>query len=100
MRHRGEYYLYILASKKNGVLNIGITNDLIKRVYQHKNNLIDGSTKKYFVRKLVYYEMYKDISNAISREKQMKIWKRQWKVELIEKMNRDWEDLYETLNPI
>jgi len=100
MRHQGEYYLYVLASKKNGVLYVGITNDLIKRIYQHKNNLLEGFTKKYFVHSLVYYERYDNIDKAISREKQMKEWKRKWKVELIEKMNPGWDDLYQTLNPV
>ncbi len=100
MKHQGEYYVYILASKKDGVLYVGITNDLIKRVYQHKNNLIEGFTKKYFVHKLVYYEMYNDINNAITKEKQIKMWKRQWKIDLIEKMNPGWKDLYELLNPL
>jgi len=94
------YYLYILASKKDGVLYIGITNDLVKRTYQHKNNLCDGFTKKYFVHKLVYFEQYQDIQDAISREKQIKRWNRQWKIDLIEKMNSEWKDLNESLNPL
>ncbi len=91
--------MYILASKKNGVLYVGITNDLVKRIYQHKNNLIEGFTKKYFVHRLVYYETHNNINNAITREKQMKTWQRQWKIALIEKDNPEWSDVYETLNP-
>ncbi len=91
------YYVYILASKKNGTLYIGITNDLIKRVYEHKNNLIEGLTEKYSVHKLVYYEETGDINSAIKREKQLKKWNRNWKLELIEKKNPNWKDLYETI---
>ena len=89
-----QYFVYILASRKNGTLYIGITNDLIKRVYQHKNNLADGFTKKYNVHSLVYYEIHNDVCNAITREKQLKKWNRQWKIELIEKTNPEWNDLY------
>ena len=89
-----QYYLYITASKKNGTLYIGVTDNLLRRIYEHKNNLIDGFTKKYNVHKLVYYEETNDILSAIKREKQMKKWKRQWKIELIEKFNLNWKDLY------
>jgi putative endonuclease len=88
-----HYYIYILASKRNGTLYIGVTNDLIKRVYDHRNDIIDGFTKKYRVHNLVYYEDTRDVNSA-TREKQMKKWKRQWKIELIKKMNPKWEDLY------
>ena len=91
------YYTYILASKRNGTLYIGVTNNLARRVYEHKNKLIEGFTSKYNVNKLVYFEMYNDIRNAIGREKNMKKWKREWKIELIEKENPNWDDLYETL---
>jgi putative endonuclease len=87
-------YIYILASKKNGTLYIGVTNDLIKRVYEHKEDLIDGFTKKYSVHMLVYYEQFDDIKLAIQREKQIKKWRRQWKIELIEEKNSKWKDLY------
>ncbi len=93
-----EYFVYILASKKNGTLYIGVTNDLIKRVYEHKNNLVEGFTKKYSVHNLVYYERYNDIYSAIAREKQMKKWKRQWKIDLIEKDNPQWRDLHPQLS--
>ena len=92
-----QYYVYILASKRNGTLYIGVTNNLLKRVDEHKNKLIDGFTKKYNVHNLVYYEQYNDISCAITREKQMKKWKRKYKLELIEKSNPDWIDLYKDL---
>ncbi len=89
-----QYYVYILASKKNGTLYIGVTNNLLKRVYEHKNNLIEGFTKKYSVHNLVYYEVYSNIYDAIAREKRMKKWKRKWKIELIEKSNPQWMDLF------
>ena len=89
-----QYYVYILASRKNGTLYIGVTNNLLKRVYKHKNNLIEGFTQKYGVHNLVYYEVHDNIGKAITREKQMKKWKRQWKIELIETDNPPWKDLY------
>ena len=88
------HYTYILTSKKNGTLYIGVTNNLIKRIYEHKNNLVDGFTKKYGVHYLVYFEEYQDITEAILREKRLKKWNRQWKIELIEKNNPNWRDLY------
>lgn len=92
-----SYYVYILASKRNGTLYIGVTDHLVKRVWQHKNNLVEGFTKRYKVHMLVYYEDTPDIMSAIAREKQLKAWKRQWKLELIEKNNTDWHDLYNEL---
>ncbi len=89
-----KYYTYILASKPNGTLYVGVTKDLIKRVYEHKNDFVEGFTKKYSVHTLVYYEIFDDINNAISREKTLKNYKRQWKINLIEKDNPDWKDLY------
>jgi putative endonuclease len=88
------YYVYLLASKKNGTLYIGVTSNLVKRVHEHKYNLVEGFTKKYNVHKLVYYEATEDINSAITREKQLKKWKRAWKIELIEKNNPEWKDLY------
>jgi putative endonuclease len=88
------YYVYILASKKNGTLYIGVTNDLIRRVYAHKNGLVDGFSKKYHVHMLVHYEQFNHIHDAIVREKQLKKWKRAWKLELIERDNKSWHDLY------
>ncbi len=92
-----SYYVYILASKKNGTLYIGVTSNLLKRVFEHKNGLIDGFWKKYGVHRLVYYESTENIQSAIQREKQMKMWRRMWKIELIEKMNPEWKDLYDEL---
>lgn len=100
MRNPGfvkSYYIYILASKKNGTLYIGVTLDLKKRIFQHKNNLIEGFTKKYRVHDLVYYEQTSDIVSAIGREKQLKKWRRNWKLNLIEKENPEWKDLYNLL---
>ena len=89
-----QFYVYLLASKRNGTLYIGVTSDLLKRVYEHKCNLVEGFTKKYGVHKLVYYEATEDVTSAIRREKQLKKWKRSWKIELIEKKNPRWKDLY------
>lgn len=89
--------VYILASKKNGTLYVGVTSDLIKRVWQHKNDLLDGFTKKYSVHHLVYYELHATMASAISREKNIKEWKRAWKLALIEKDNSEWRDLYHDL---
>ena len=88
------YYVYVLASKKNGTLYIGVTNNLVKRVYEHKNDLVAGFTEQYRVHNLIYFESYEYIKEAISREKRLKKWNRQWKIELIEKGNPDWKDLY------
>jgi len=89
-----QYYVYIVTNKKQGVLYIGVTGDIIKRVYEHKSGLIKGFTKKYNANKLVYYEIHNDVKEAITKEKQMKKWNRQWKIELIEKDNPEWNDLY------
>jgi putative endonuclease len=91
------YYVYIMASKRNGTLYIGVTNNLIKRVYEHKNNLVEGFTKKYNIHQLVYYEQTEDAMSAIEREKRLKAWKRQWKLNLIEQVNPEWKDLYNGL---
>ena len=89
-----SYYVYILASKINGTLYVGVTNDLIRRIHQHKGKLVPGFTSEYQVDKLVYYEETNDIHSAIAREKQLKSWNRQWKIGLIETSNPDWNDLY------
>ncbi len=86
-------YIYIMANKPNGVLYIGVTSNLENRIYQHKNNLIPGFTSKYNLKNIVYYEVFDDIREAISREKQLKNWRRQWKIALIEKENPGWRDL-------
>ena len=89
-----QYYVYILAGKRNGTLYIGVTNNLTRRVYEHKNNIFDGFTKQHNVKTLVYYEKYDDIQKAITGEKQMKKWNRQWKMRLIDHFNPKWKDLY------
>jgi putative endonuclease len=91
------YFVYMLASRRNGTLYIGVTNDIMHRTWVHKNDLIDGFTKKYGVHILVWYETFDDIRAAISREKQLKGWNRAWKVKLIEKHNSGWNDLYDRL---
>lgn len=88
-----NYYVYILASKYNGTLYIGVTNNLAKRIYEHKNGLVEGFTKKYNVKILVYYESTSDIQSAISREKCLKKWNRSWKIKMIETQNPEWKDL-------
>ena len=92
------YFVYILASKRNGTLYLDVTNNLLKRVYEHKNNFIEGFTKTYKVHTLVYYEIYNDYFDAIAREKSIKKWKRCRKIELIVKFNPKWEDLYYRLS--
>jgi putative endonuclease len=89
-----DYSVYILASKRNGTLYTGFTHDLVKRVYEHKNDLVEGFTKSYGVHLLVYYETNGSYEGALQREKQIKEWKRKWKIELIEKVNPTWRDLY------
>jgi putative endonuclease len=86
--------VYILASKRNGTLYIGVTSDLIKRIWEHKNDLVKGFTKHYNVHRLVWYELHESLESAITREKRLKNWKRKWKLELIESKNPKWEDLY------
>jgi putative endonuclease len=92
-----QYYVYILASKINGTLYVGVTNDLVKRVYEHRQDFVDGFTKKYHVHNLVYFEECGDSLSAITREKQIKKWNRDWKIELIEKKNPEWRDLYKEI---
>ncbi len=86
--------VYILASKRNGTLYTGVTSNLIKRIWEHKNGLIEGFTKKYRVHQLVYFELHENMPSAIAREKQIKKWNRDWKIEIIEKENPEWEDLW------
>jgi putative endonuclease len=92
-----RYWIYILCSKRNGTLYTGVTNNLVRRVYEHKQKLMDGFTKKYVLDKLVYMEEFNDINAAIAREKAIKKWNRLWKLRLIEQHNPEWEDLYELL---
>lgn len=92
-----NYYVYILTTRKNTALYIGISSDLARRVYERKNDLISGHTKKYSIHKLVYFEMYNDPENAIKREKELKGWRREKKISLIEKDNPAYRDLYDDL---
>jgi putative endonuclease len=92
-----QYYVYIMTNKRDTVLYVGVTNDLVRRAYEHKQKLADGFTRKYNIVKLVYYEVFEDIENAILREKQMKAGSREKKVELINNMNGEWRDLYDEL---
>lgn len=94
-----QYYVYILASNRNGTLYIGVTNNLISRINQHKTKFTDGFTAKYNVNKLVWYEQTNDINSAITKEKQLKKWNREWKINLIEKNNHTWKDLFDEINP-
>jgi putative endonuclease len=86
--------VYLLSSKRNGTLYVGVTSNLVKRVWEHRNNLVEGFTKRYGVHQLVWYELHENMDSAIKREKRLKDWKRKWKVQLIESTNPNWEDLY------
>ena len=90
-------YVYILTNQYNNTLYIGVTNNLIRRIYEHKNNMVEGFSKKYKLHKLVYYEQIEDITTTISREKQLKRWHRDWKENLIKEKNPTWKDLYNDL---
>lgn len=90
-------YIYILTNKGNRVLYSGVTSDLVKRIYEHRNELVDGFTKKYNAHKLIYFEIFEDMLTAITREKQIKGWKRDKKIKLIEESNPRWKDLYESI---
>ena len=92
-----DYYVYIMTNKNNTVLYTGITNDLKKRIYEDKEKLVEGFTKRYNIRKLVYYEIFKDVRSAILREKQIKSGSRAKKIELVKNMNSEWNDLYSEL---
>jgi putative endonuclease len=87
-------FVYIVTNRPDGTLYIGVTSDLIKRIYEHKNKLVDGFTSKYNLKILVYYEVLDTMEEAIKREKQLKNWQRSWKIELIKKQNPNWDDLY------
>ena len=91
------YHIYILSNKLNGSIYIGVTNNLSRRVYEHKQKISNGFTKKYNLTKLVYAEEFNSAADAITREKQLKNWHRQWKINLIESINPNWNDLYESL---
>lgn len=92
-----KYYVYILTNKRNGTLYIGVTSDLIKRVWQHKNDIFEGFSKKYKTHRLIYFEEYSSIELALNREKRLKNWQRTWKIELVEAFNPYWRDLYENM---
>ena len=92
-----SYYVYLLASRKHGTLYLGVTNDLIRRVYQHKSKALAGFTARYGVNRLVWFETHDDVTAAISREKEIKKWRRNWKIALIETGNPDWRDLWESI---
>ena len=87
-------YVYLMASRKDGTLYLGVTRDLVRRVYQHKNKTLKGFTSRYDVDRLVWFETYDDPTTAIEREKEIKKWRREWKIRLIEESNPDWRDLY------
>ena len=89
--------VYILANKRNGTLYVGVTSNLVQRMWEHKNNMVEGFTKRYMVKQLVWYELHESMESAIMREKRIKNWKRAWKLELIESKNPDWLDLYDTI---
>ena len=91
------YYVYLLANKPRGTLYVGVTSKLVQRVWQHKEEQVDGFTKRYGLKSLVWYEQHEDVLQAILREKQIKNWNRLWKIELIESGNPEWLDLYETI---
>lgn len=92
-----NFYVYILSTQRRGTLYTGVTSNLPKRIYEHKSGMVEGFTKKYGVHRLVYYEIVKDAETALVREKQLKKWKRVWKLRLIEEHNPDWADLYDNL---
>jgi putative endonuclease len=97
MGRERNYWVYIVASGLGGTLYIGVTNDLIRRVYEHKNKVAEGFTRKYDVDRLVYFETFDDIENAIRRERRLKKWGRAWKIRLIEETNPNWADLYPSI---
>ena len=97
MNTQKEFYVYILATARNGTLYVGVTSALAQRIWQHKNDQADGFTKKYHVHTLVWFEKHENAESAITREKQIKEWKRKWKLELVEKSNPTWRDLYEEI---
>ena len=97
MQGEKQFFVYMLASQRNGTLYTGVTSDLLKRMYEHKEGKEEGFTKKYGVKNLVYFEPHENAEAAITREKRIKEWKRKWKLELIESVNPDWNDLYEDI---
>jgi putative endonuclease len=92
-----SYYVYIIASRKDGAIYVGVTNDIVRRIYEHRIKAVPGFTSRFNITRLVWFEIYDDPISAISREKELKKWKRSWKVQLIEKDNPEWKDLYESI---
>ena len=92
------YYVYLLASDRNGTLYLGVTNDIVRRVYEHKSKVVAGFTKRYAVDRLVWFEIYDNPSTAVAREKEVKKWRRAWKIRLIEEQNPQWIDLYSQIS--
>jgi putative endonuclease len=92
-----NYFVYIIASRKDGAIYIGVSNDIVRRIFEHRNKLVPGFASKYNITRLVWFEMYDDPISAISREKKLKKWKRSWKVQLIEAQNPQWNDLYDSI---
>ncbi len=97
MHTERHYYVYILARKVGGTLYVGVTNALVRRTFTHRSDIVEGFTKKYGVHRLVYFEQFDDVENAIRREKRLKKWNHQWKIRLIEQSNPNWDDLYPTI---
>ena len=95
MSRERSFWVYILASRIGGTLYVGVTNDLVRRIYEHRSKFVPGFTKKYGVQRLIYFEQFSNIEAAIQREKRLKKWNRQWKIRLIEESNPNWDDLYE-----
>jgi putative endonuclease len=95
--HEMDYFVYLMASAKNGTLYVGVTNTLTRRVFEHRSGAVKGFTERYRVHRLVWFESTPSIETAIQKEKQIKNWKREWKIALIEKENREWRDLYDAL---
>ena len=91
------YYVYLMASRKNGTLYVGVTNNLVRRIYEHKSKAVPGFTARYNVDRLAWFECYDDPINAIEREKELKKWRRNWKIRLIEETNPNWTDLYDNI---
>ncbi len=94
-----QAFVYLLTNKPYGTLYVGVTNDLVRRIHEHREGVVDGFTKTYALKRLVWYEIHESIIEAITREKQIKEWRRAWKVNLIQEANPHWDDLYETLAP-
>jgi putative endonuclease len=92
------FYVYLLASKKHGTLYLGVTNDIVRRVYEHRTKAVPGFTSRYDIDKLMWFEIYEDAATAIAREKELKKWRRDWKIRLIEETNPEWDDLYPSIS--